>query len=472
MGNSEVGHQNIGAGRVVEQEIVRIDDALADGTLAGGAALQRIFAAVKNSGGKLHLMGLYSDGGVHSVTRHAIGLLKLAKNAGILRVCFHVLTDGRDTPPGSGLGYVEQLEREMLAIGCGKIVTVIGRFWAMDRDSRWERVERAYRCLVGEPSPGAPSARVALEDYYAHPTAPNQSGDEFLPPTQIVDGDGNFSGEVADGDGFLLFNFRGDRPREITHAFVDGNFPHFHRRKKLAITYATMTDYEKGLCPNVLFPKPPPMGNILGSYLSRMGLRQFRTAETEKYAHVTFFFNDYREEPFPGEERQLIASPKDVATYDLKPEMSARAVCDGFVAAMASKRYDFLTVNFANADMVGHTGNFAAAKRAVETVDDCIGKILAAADISGTDLIVGADHGNAEEMWDSTLGIPHTQHTLNPVELFLYGNSCKNFKLLGDGKLADIAPTILRLLGLEQPEEMTGRCLIAGAGPQSTNRRS
>jgi 2,3-bisphosphoglycerate-independent phosphoglycerate mutase len=460
MGNSEVGHQNIGAGRTVNQEIVRIDRAFESGELKNNGALGGLFAAVKRNHSKLHLLGLCSDGGVHSVLRHAIGLLRLAGQAAVPQVCIHALMDGRDTPSGSGMDYVDALERACGEVGVGEIATVMGRFWAMDRDSRWERVERAYRCLVGETAESAPSAREAIGRYYEHPAAENRSGDEFIPPTQIASAGGNFTGAIEDGDAVLFFNFRGDRPREITRAFIAKDFPHFHRRKRLELAYATMCDYEKGLCPTVIFPKPPPMANILAAYLSRLGLRQFRTAETEKYAHVTFFFNDYREEPFEGEERTLIASPRDVETYDMAPAMSAAAVCDAFTAALLSQKYDFCLVNFANTDMVGHTGNFAAAKKAVATVDGCLGKILSAADRSNSALIVTADHGNVEEMWDVTNGIPHTQHTTNPVELFLYGAGLEKLPIREGGCLGDIAPTLLQVMGLSQPEEMTGRSLI------------
>jgi 2,3-bisphosphoglycerate-independent phosphoglycerate mutase len=461
MGNSEVGHQNIGAGRIVDQEIVRIDRALEEGTLGRSEALIRVVDAVRRNRSKLHLMGLCSDGGVHSVMRHVLGLLRLAKNASLPRVFVHVLTDGRDTAQKSAPAYLAMLEKTFAELELGACATVCGRFWAMDRDSRWERVERAYRCFTGGGAAVAPSAASAVMDYYEHPLAPTQIGDEFIPPTQILAADGTFPGAIGVGDGVIFFNFRGDRPREITRAFLDPQFSHFPRVPIPGLTYATMTEYESGLCPNVLFPKLPAMENILGAYLSRLNLRQFRTAETEKYAHVTFFFNDYREEPFPGEERKLIASPKDVATYDLKPEMSANAVCEAFVGALRSRAYDFLLVNFANPDMVGHTGNFEAARRASSTVDGCLGHILSAAAETKTNLVIGADHGNAEEMWDPVHGVPHTQHTTNPVEFFLYGPTCRGLKLRSGGCLADIAPTVLKIMGLPQPKEMTGKSLIA-----------
>ncbi|MDR2576941.1 MAG: 2,3-bisphosphoglycerate-independent phosphoglycerate mutase [Puniceicoccales bacterium] len=460
MGNSEVGHQNIGAGRVVDQEIVRIDKAIADGALRNNKVLLELFAFVKKNRTKLHLLGLCSDGGVHAMTRHAIGLLHLAKEAQIPKLCFHAITDGRDVPPGSALGYIEKMEHEFQRIGLGRVASVMGRFWAMDRDGRWERVERAYRCLVGESNETAPSAKIAIENYHRHPATATQKGDEFVPPTLIVDGASGSVETISDGDAAIVFNFRGDRPRELTRAFIDESFQHFPRTKKLRILYGTMTEYEKGLCPNVLFPKPKPMINILGAHLSKLGLKQFRTAETEKYAHVTFFFNDYREEPFAGEERQLIGSPRDVPTYDLKPEMSAAAVCQTIETAIRSKKYDFLVVNFANADMVGHTGNFDAAKFAVEVVDGCVGKIMSAARDVGDALIVAADHGNAEEMWDYEHGSPHTQHTTNPVELFIFGDGFEKASLREGGKLSDIAPTVLDIMGVPKPDEMTGQSLL------------
>jgi 2,3-bisphosphoglycerate-independent phosphoglycerate mutase len=460
MGNSEVGHQNIGAGRVVNQEIVRIDRAFESGELENSPVLGKIFSTVRRNGSKLHLMGLCSDGGVHSVLRHVIGLLAIAGRAHLPYVYLHAITDGRDTAAKSGLGYLEQLERACGEVGA-RIGTATGRFWAMDRDSRWERVERAYRCFVGEEgAERARSAKEALERYYAKPSAENRVGDEFLPPTQVLDEDGKFSGAIEGGDGLIFFNFRGDRPREIIKAFSAEDFPHFSRSKKFDLALATMCEYEKNLCPNVLFPKQPPMGNILGAYLSRLGLRQFRTAETEKYAHVTFFFNDYREEPFEGEERTLIASPRDVDTYDLAPAMSAGPVRDAVVNAIQSKKFDFCLVNFANTDMVGHTGNFAAAKEAVATVDGCIGDILSAADRTGMAVVVTADHGNADQMWDPINGVPHTQHTTNSVELLIHGAGLEGLRLREGGRLADIAPTLLQIMDIPCPEEMSGQNLI------------
>lgn len=459
MGNSEVGHQNIGAGRIVDQEIVRINRSIESGQVAENPALVAVCDWVKGHRSKLHLFGLLSSGGVHSMVRHAEGLLLAAKKNGVQEIYLHAFLDGRDTPPFSGLEILRRWDAFVRTVGAGHIASITGRFWAMDRDHRWERVERAYTCLVGGPAGQSRSAVDALRNHYDHPVSDFQKGDEFCPPIQILDGQGTFRGRVEDGDGIIFFNFRGDRPRELTRAFLDDDFRNFDREKKLRLFYVTMTEYEKNLCPNVLFPKPAPMVNILGSYLSSLNLSQYRIAETEKYAHVTFFFNDYREEPFPGEDRRLIPSPKDVATYDQRPEMSADQVCEDLLAAIASRRHHFLAVNFANPDMVGHTGNFEAAKVAIATVDRCIGQLLEATDRAGTRTLITSDHGNAEEMWDDLNGTAHTQHTTNPVQLFLHGKDCREFTLR-EGRLADIAPTLLQLMGLPQPEEMTGKSLI------------
>ncbi|MDR0428710.1 MAG: 2,3-bisphosphoglycerate-independent phosphoglycerate mutase [Puniceicoccales bacterium] len=460
MGNSEVGHQNMGAGRVVDQEIVRIDKAFSSETLADNATLMQLWKTLKDSGGKLHFMGLLSDGGVHSMTAHLYGLMQLAKAASLEKVYVHAFTDGRDTPPGSGIDYIRRCEKVCQELKIGKIATVIGRYWAMDRDQRWDRVEMAYRCLIGKNARHARSAVEAVDHYYKNPQNISQQGDEFIIPTQIVDKQGNFSGSINAGDGVIFFNFRGDRPREISKAFLREDFNEFPRERISPLHYVTMTEYEKGLCDKILFPKPPPMKNILGEYISSLGLRQFRTAETEKYAHVTFFFNDYREAPFAGEDRQLIPSPRDITTYDQRPQMSAVAVCDAVLMAMDTRKYDLIVVNFANADMVGHTGNFEAAKLAVKTVDDCLGRLMRRADELSMVMLIGADHGNVEIMWDEIHNIPHTQHTTNAVHVILYGCGCENLQLRSGGRLADIAPTILQLMGLKKPAEMSGESLI------------
>lgn len=460
MGNSEVGHQNIGAGRIVDQEIVRIDKGFAEGTVKANPVLREAFENAA-AGGALHLMGLVSDAGVHAMLEHLYGLLRLAREAGLRRVYIHAFTDGRDTPPQSGLGYIQAVEARCAEIGVGEIASISGRFWAMDRDLRWERVQKAYDCLTGRSvERTARSAVEAVEGYYATPLDANRKGDEFIPPTQIVDEAGEPRGVVRDGDSVLFFNFRGDRPREITRAFIEEDFTGFDRGSRLNLVYVTMTEYQKGLCDRVLFLKPEKMPDILGTVVSDHGLAQFRCAETEKFPHVTFFFNDYREEPLPGEERGLIPSPKDVSTYDQKPEMSAAGVTAATCEAIRSGKYALVVVNFANADMVGHTGSVEAAVAACETVDRCLGEILEAVDAVGAVAVVTADHGNSDQMWVPETQSPHTAHTLNPVELVVYGQQCEALRLMQSGRLADIAPTVLRLMGIPQPAAMTGQCLI------------
>lgn len=461
MGNSEVGHQNIGAGRVVDQEIVRIGKAMANGEFERNVAFQGAIQNARAHRSKLHLIGLCSDGGVHSTTEHLFSILRFAKNAALENVFIHFISDGRDTPRDSGAKYCEEIEGQCREIGVGKIATVIGRFWAMDRDSRWNRVKEAYDCMVGRKGCRRfQRAKEAIAHYYANPAAETQIGDEFITPAQIVDGNGNFAGRIEDNDSILFFNFRGDRPREITRAFTSAEFSHFPREKLLKLHYVTLTEYEEGLCGNVIFRRPERMKNIFGEYISNLGLKQFRCAETEKYAHVTFFFNDYREDPFAGEDRKLIPSPKDVETYDQRPEMSAFAVKDEVKNAIFSKKYASIVVNFANPDMVGHTGNMAAAVKAAEAVDACIEELLSAVDAVGANAIVTADHGNLEKMIDLATGAPFTQHTTNPVEVVAYGRGVKNVKLRQSGALCDIVPTLLQMMRLLQPDEMTGTSLI------------
>ncbi len=462
MGNSEVGHQNIGAGRIVDQEIVRIDKGFLTGSVKKNETLLKALDCVSN-GGSLHLFGLVSDAGVHAMLEHLYGILRLAKEQNVERVFIHAFTDGRDTPPKSGLGYIRELEAKCAEYGVGKVASVSGRFWAMDRDNRWERVQRAYDCLTGRKiERTARSASEAIQAYYNNPLDDSRNGDEFIVPTAIVGDDGRPLAIVKDGDAVVFFNFRGDRPRELTRAFIDDGFDGFERGKKLDLFYATMTEYQKGLCENVIFRKPPKMEDILGSYVSAKGIPQFRCAETEKFPHVTFFFNDYREEPFPLEDRQLVPSPKEVATYDQKPEMSAPGIRDATVAAIRSGVYGLVVVNFANPDMVGHTGSLPAAIQACEVVDGCVSEILKAVDEMGGRAVITADHGNSDQMFVPETGSPHTAHTLNPVEVVVYGEGCKGLKLKDGGRLADIAPTVLRLMDLPQPEAMTGECLIVG----------
>ncbi len=461
MGNSEVGHQNIGAGRVVDQERVRIDKAFANGSLADNPVLQAAFERAKK-GGCLHFMGLLSDAGVHSILAHLFGLWELAVKAGVTSIALHAFTDGRDAPQKSGVQFIEKVEAFIQTQGVGHIASVMGRFWAMDRDKRWDRIEAAYQCLTGDKvERTAPSARAAVEGYYAAPLDAARVGDEFVLPTVIMGPSGAPAPRIRSGDSVIFFNFRGDRPRELTHAFVTPDFHGFPRGDALDVHFVTLTAYEEGLCPNVLFQKPPKMTGTLGEVISKAGLQQFRCAETEKYPHVTFFFNDYRDEPFPGEDRGLAPSPREVSTYDQKPEMSASGITQAALAALLSKKYALTVVNYANADMVGHTGSLAATIKACEAVDAGVGALLQAVDEIGGGALITADHGNAEMMWDVAVQSPHTRHTTNPVECILYGKGYEALALRSGGRLADIAPTILQCLGLPQPVEMTGESLLA-----------
>jgi 2,3-bisphosphoglycerate-independent phosphoglycerate mutase len=461
MGNSEVGHQNIGAGRIVDQEIVRIDKAFELDQVKANATFLKAIEQVKLKGGDLHLMGLVSDAGVHAMLEHLYGVLREAKKAGLSEVYIHAFTDGRDTGPTTGLGYIQELEAECAKIGIGKVASVAGRFWAMDRDLRWERVQKAYDCLVGRNfERKAPNATAAIQGYYDVPLDDNRKGDEFVVPT-VITGDGDEPvATIKNGDAVIFFNFRGDRPREITRAFIEDDFDGFDRGEKLEIFFATMSEYQQGLCENVLFMKPPKMKDILATYVADQGIAQFRCAETEKFPHVTFFFNDYREEPVEGEVREMIPSPKEVSTYDQKPEMSAYGIKDATVRAIDSGKYGLVVVNFANADMVGHTGVLAAAIQACEVVDGCVGEILAAVDRQQGQAIITADHGNSDQMEVPGTKSPHTSHTLNPVEMVIYGAGCKDLTLKSTGRLGDIAPTLLKLMELPQPAAMTGDCLI------------
>ena len=460
MGNSEVGHQNIGAGRIVDQEVVRITKAFETGSIRGNETLQAAFDRVK-AGGHLHLLGIVSDAGVHGLLEHLYGLLIEATAAGLDEVYIHAFTDGRDTSPHSGLGYIQQVEAKCAELGIGKIASVCGRFWSMDRDNRWERVSQAYHMLTGkEAGNTAGSAAEAVQHYYDNPLDSSRTGDEFVPPTWVVDQTGAPLATIGNGDSVVFYNYRGDRPREITRAFIEEGFAEFDRGEKLDLFYAGMTDYKKDMLDHIIFPRVGKMANILGSYLADQSMTQFRCAETEKYPHVTFFFNDYREEPFPGEEWGMAPSPK-VTTYDLAPEMSAEEVKELTKAAILSTKYDFMLVNFANPDMVGHTGSMEAVKKACEKVDNCLGQLLEAIDAAGGVALVTADHGNCDQMWDPTVDGPHTAHTLNPVELVVYGKGCESLKLISsDARLADIAPTVLHFLGLDKPLEMTGQNLV------------
>ncbi|HLO27387.1 MAG TPA: 2,3-bisphosphoglycerate-independent phosphoglycerate mutase, partial [Geobacteraceae bacterium] len=416
MGNSEVGHLNIGAGRVVYQDLTRISKSIDDGDFFTNPVLLDCIARTKAAGGRLHLAGLLSDGGVHSHNTHLYALLELARREGMRDVFVHCLMDGRDTPPKSGADYLAQLEEEITRIGVGRIATVIGRYYAMDRDNRWERVEKAYAAMVyGEGAPFV-SAGTAIEKSYLDGVT-----DEFVVPSVVAEG-GVAVGRVKDGDGFIFFNFRSDRAREITRTFTDSAFSGFERKAwpRLA-SYVCMTTYDETFGLPVAFG-PEGLKNILGDVLSKAGLTQLRIAETEKYAHVTFFFNGGSEVPFPSEERVLIPSPKDVATYDLKPEMSAYPVTDELLKRLDEDKYDVVVLNFANADMVGHTGILPAAVRAIEVVDACVGRLVEKVRAKGGQVIITADHGNAESMVDENGG-PHTAHTTKRAPLILVDDS-------------------------------------------------
>jgi 2,3-bisphosphoglycerate-independent phosphoglycerate mutase len=454
MGNSEVGHQNIGAGRIVPQESVRISRTIKDGSFFNNKEFLNLIKFVREKKGKIHCMGLCSDIGVHSRLDHLYGLLELAKRNDMKDVYIHAFMDGRDSPPDSGAGYLADIEKKTAEIGVGKIATVMGRFYAMDRDSRWERVQRAYECLMFGKGNKSKSAAGAIQDSYEQKVT-----DEFVEPTAIVNEDGEPLATIDDGDGIIFFNFRGDRPRELTRAFVDPNFKEFARTKHPEIYFVCMTEYDATIPAPVAFTKPPKMKNILGAYWSELGLKQFRCAETEKYAHVTFFFNDYTEKPFKGEDRQIVPSPR-VRTYDLKPEMSAYEVANTVIERLATDKYDVIVINFANPDMVGHTGILDAAVKAAEVVDECVGKVLGQVKKMGGAAIVTADHGNFEKMIDGSPENPHTAHTIGDVPLVIYDNEYKGRKLRSGGTLADIGPTLLEMMGLPQPKEMTGKSLL------------
>jgi 2,3-bisphosphoglycerate-independent phosphoglycerate mutase len=450
MGNSEVGHLNIGAGRVVYQDIVRIDRAIEDGSLFTNAVL---LSAMEGARGRaLHLIGLVSDGGVHSHQNHLHALLDMAQKSGVRDVLVHAITDGRDTAPHGGREYLRRLEGHMRALGVGRVATVTGRYWAMDRDKRWERTKRAYDLYVRGEGARAPSADEALRRSYEAGVT-----DEFVEPVAIA-ADGAAPVVVLDGDAVIFFNFRADRARQITRAFTDENFTGFERSPSPRVRYTCMSRYDESFTLPVVFP-PEAREHILVDTAAAAGKKTLRIAETEKYAHVTYFFNGGEETPFPGETRLLIPSPK-VATYDLKPEMSAPEVCAALVREIRDDRHDYLICNFANPDMVGHTGVLTAAIKACETVDECVGRVLDELDPARHVAIVTADHGNAETMVDPATGGPHTAHTTNPVPCILVDPDYRG-PLIDDGSLRDLAPTILHYLGVPVPGEMTGRDLRA-----------
>ena len=445
MGNSEVGHTNIGAGRVVYQELTRITKSIQDGDFFTNEALVGAMENCKKNSSALHLMGLMSDGGVHSHNTHLYGIMELAKRSGVDKVYIHCFMDGRDVPPTSGKDYLAELYEKCDEIGVGEIATVMGRYYAMDRDNRWERVVKAYKAMTEGEGVKFDCACKMMEESYA-----NDVTDEFIVPAVSEKAD-----PVKDNDSIVFFNFRPDRAREITRAFVDPAFSGFEREQLKGLYYVCMTQYDATM-PNVHVAfKPESLENTFGEYISDKGLKQLRIAETEKYAHVTFFFNGGVEKQYPGEDRILVKSPA-VATYDLQPEMSAYEVTDKLLAAIDSDKYDTIILNYANCDMVGHTGVFDAAVKAVEAVDTCVGKIVDAVAAKGGVTLITADHGNADKMYEAD-GSPFTAHTTNPVPFIVVGYPCE---LREGGRLCDIAPTMLKIMGLEQPKEMTGVSII------------
>ena len=454
MGNSEVGHMNLGAGRVVYQDLVRIDRSIEDRSFFTNPQLSLLMESLVKSGKNLHLMGLVSDGGVHSQLSHLFALLDMAVEKGVLKVFVHCILDGRDTPPDSGAGYLESVQQHLNSTGSGAIASICGRYYAMDRDKRWERVERAYRLYTEGVGRFETDPVKAVQNAYE-----GGETDEFVQPIVMVDADNNPLATVKDGDGIIFFNFRADRAREITRAFTGNGFSGFERQIVPDLSgYTTMTLYDEAFDLPIAF-EPVHLDNILGEVLSREGLRQLRIAETEKYAHVTYFFNGGEETPFDNEDRCLIPSPRDVATYDLKPEMSAPQVADEVVSRIDSGKYDFIVLNFANMDMVGHTGVLKAAVKACETVDRCLAKVLDKLREQGGIALVTADHGNSEKMAGPD-GKPFTAHTTNPVRLYLVDDSRKG-AVLNEGRLGDVAPTLLDLMELQQPPEMKGRSLLS-----------
>ncbi|HEY2731789.1 MAG TPA: 2,3-bisphosphoglycerate-independent phosphoglycerate mutase [Polyangia bacterium] len=471
MGNSEVGHLNLGAGRIVYQDIVRIDKAIGDGTFFANPVIAETIDAAKTSGGTLHLMGLTSPGNVHASLDHAYAVCELAKRRGLTRVAWHAFLDGRDTPPRSAAGYLRGVAAKLKEIGVGQLASAVGRYYAMDRDKRWDRLEVAWKMLTRGEGKLVDDLAVAVEASYSGAGAPGDKGagkeitDEFVLPL-LAKGRGADAEKplaiLRDGDACFFFNFRADRARQLTLALsaADADFPHFDRapRPKLA-AFATMSQYDAKVPVPAAFP-PQSFDMILSEVLSKAGLSQLRTAETEKYGHVTYFFNGGVEQPFPGEERRLVPSNRDVATYDLAPEMSAAPVTDGVVEALAPDGPDFILVNYANPDMVGHTGKLAPAVSAIDTIDTCLGRVIDAAAKVNASVFITADHGNCETMVDPQTGQPHTAHTTNPVPFIAVGGDLVGRKLRAGGRLADVAPTLIDYLGLEQPKEMDGRSLL------------
>ena len=451
MGNSEVGHMNMGAGRIVYQELTRITKAIEDGDFFENKALKEAVEHCKKENTALHFMGLVSSGGVHSHIGHIYGLLELAKRAGLKKVYLHAFLDGRDAPPDSGKSFLMDVEKKMQELGVGEIATISGRYYAMDRDKNYDRVEKAYRAMVDGTGEKASSVEEAIDASYA-----KKVYDEFVLPT-VIEKDGAVH-TVADGDAMIFFNFRPDRAREICHAFCDDEFNFFNRGARKKVFFVCFTDYDPTI-PNkrVAFEKEE-IHNTLGEVVSNLGKNQLRIAETEKYAHVTFFFNGGKEEPYENEDRILVPSPKEVPTYDLKPEMSCYTVTEKLTEAIRSGKYDLVVANFANPDMVGHTGVLSAAIKAIEVVDECMGKVVDAVESMHGNLFILADHGNADIMIDEKTGEPYTAHTTNPVPFILVSD--EKHKLREGGCLADVAPTLLELMGIPQPKEMTGKSLL------------
>jgi 2,3-bisphosphoglycerate-independent phosphoglycerate mutase len=452
MGNSEVGHLNLGAGRIVYQDIVRIDKSIKDGSFFSNATLAATVDAAKASGGTLHIFGLTSPGNVHASLEHAYALCELAKRRGLTRVAWHAFLDGRDTPPKSAAGYLRDVAARLGEIGVGRLASAVGRYYAMDRDKRWDRIEVAWRMLTDGTGEAVDDLAAAVERGYDKLT------DEFVTPLVHK----SQGAVIKDGDACVFFNFRADRARQLTLAFHagDADFPHFNRspRPKLA-AFATMTRYDAKIDVPAAFP-PQSLAMILGEVLARNAVPQLRTAETEKYAHVTYFFNGGVEQAFPGEERRLVPSNRDVATYDLAPEMSAAPVADGVVDALKAGTPAFILVNFANPDMVGHTGMLEPAVSALETIDACIGRIVEAAAAANATVFITADHGNCETMIDPVTGQPHTAHTTNPIPFIAIADDLVGRKLRAGGRLADVAPTVLERMRIAQPSEMDGRSLF------------
>ncbi|MBU0730741.1 MAG: 2,3-bisphosphoglycerate-independent phosphoglycerate mutase [Proteobacteria bacterium] len=455
MGNSEVGHLNIGAGRIVYQDFTRINKAIDTGEFFANEVLTKVMDHISSCNEALHLLGLLSDGGVHSHIRHLVALVRMAKDKGIEKIFIHAFMDGRDTPPEGGAAYMEQLQQALAEIGAGRVATVTGRYYAMDRDKRWDRLQMAWQCLVDGHGVQADDPVQAVRDAYERGET-----DEFIKPMVITDTSGTPVARITDNDAVIFFNFRADRVRQLTHALTDKVFDEFScaHRPKLA-DCVTFTQYEKDFDLPVAFP-PQELRRILGEEVSRQGLRQLRIAETEKYAHVTYFFNGGIEEPFPGEDRVLIPSPKEVATYDLKPEMSAYLVTEELLKRLKNEDYSLIILNFANGDMVGHSGKIAAAVKACEAVDQCLGKLYTEIIQQGGTMLITSDHGNAELMEDPETGEPFTAHTLNPVPFLVVGERLRDCTLRNDGTLVDIAPTILNILEIPVPDEMGGRNLI------------